>query len=109
MTDKAVRDRLSRINAAVTGVDIDPFYGAPELLIVLANRKVPTYIYEGSIVLGNMMKAAVDLGVSCRWIHQAKEELEGREGTMILEGLGISGDCEGIGLLILGYAVNPAT
>ena len=107
VTDKAMRDRLSKMNAAVLGADMDPFYGAPELLIVLADRSVPTYLYDGSLVMGNLMNAAADLGVASCWIHRAKEEFESEEGKAILKDLGIEGDYEGIGHLILGYAAQP--
>ena len=65
--DPEVRAKLTRLNAAVLGMDIDPFYGAPELVVVLANKAMPTYIYDGSLVLGNMMNAAADLGVASCW------------------------------------------
>ena len=107
VTDKALRDKLSKMNAAIMGVNIDPFYGAPELLIVLANKEMPTYIYDGRLVMGNMMNAAADLGVASCWIHRAKEEFESEEGKAILKDLGIEGDYEGIGHLILGYAAKP--
>jgi len=106
--DQAVRDQLTKLNAAAMGMDIDPFYGAPELLVVLANKAVPTYIYDGSLVMGNMMNAAADLGVASCWVHRAKEEFESEEGKAILKQLGIEGDYEGIGNLILGYAAKPA-
>ena len=105
---KEVRDRLSKMNAKIMGMDIDPFYGAPELLIVLANKEIPTYIYDGSLVMGNMMNAAADLGVASCWVHRAKEEFESEEGKAILKELGIEGDYEGIGHLILGYEAKPA-
>lgn len=108
VTDKALRDKLSKMNAAIMGVNIDPFYGAPELLVVLANKEMPTYIYDGSLVMGNMMNAAADLGVASCWIHRAKEEFESEEGKAILKDLGIEGDYEGIGHLIIGYAAKPA-
>ena len=106
--DQAVRDQLMKLNAAAMGMDIDPFYGAPELLVVLANKAIPTYVYDGSLVMGNMMNAAADLGVASCWIHRAKEEFESEEGKAILKQLGIEGDYEGIGNLILGYAAKPA-
>ncbi len=108
VTDRALRDRLSRMNAEVMGVAFDPFYGAPELLIVLADRTVPTYLYDGSLVMGNMMNAAADLGVANCWIHRAREEFDSDEGKAILKALGIEGDYEGIGHLILGYPASPA-
>lgn len=108
VTDRAFRDKLSKMNAAIMGSDRDPFYGAPELLIVLANKAVRTYVYDGSLVMGNMMNAAADLGVASCWIHRAKEEFESEEGKAILKELGIEGEYEGIGHLILGYAAEPA-
>ena len=106
--DQETRDTLTKLNAAAMGMDIDPFYGAPELLVVLANKAMPTYIYDGSLVMGNMMNAAADLGVASCWVHRAKEEFESEEGKAILKKLGIEGEYEGIGNLILGYAAKPA-
>ena len=106
--DEEIRNKLEKINAAVMGMEIDPFYGAPDLLVVLANKDIPTYIYDGSLVIGNMMNAAADLGVASCWVHRAKEEFESEEGKEILKKLGIEGNYEGIGNLILGYAAKPA-
>ena len=106
--DQEIRNKLAKINAAAMGMEIDPFYGAPELLVVLANKDIPTYIYDGSLVMGNMMNAAADLGVASCWVHRAKEEFESEEGKEILKKLGIKGNYEGIGNLILGYAAKPA-
>ena len=103
VTDKAMRDMLSKMNAAVNGSDKDPFYGAPALLIVLADKNIPTYKYDGSLVMGNLMNAAHALGVSSCWIHRAKEEFDSEEGKAMLKSLGIEGDYEGIGHCILGY------
>ena len=106
--DQEVRDKLSKMNAEIMGVDFDPFYGAQDLLIVLANKDVPTYIYDGSLVMGNLMNAAADLGVSSCWIHRAKEEFESEYGKELLKKLGIEGNYEGIGHLVLGYAAKEA-
>ena len=97
----------AEINAAVLGADIDPFYGAPDVVVVLADKSMPTYVYDGSLVMGNMMNAAADLGVASCWVHRAKEEFESEEGKAILKKLGIEGEYEGIGNLILGYAAKP--
>ena len=109
VTDKTLRDKLSRLNAAVMGADSDPFYGAPVVLVVLANKDVPTYLYDGSLVMGNLMNAAHSEGVGSCWIHRAKEVFETREGKEILASLGITGEYEGIGNCILGYPAqeNP--
>ena len=94
------------MNADFLGVDTDPFYGAPVVLIVLADRSVPTYVYDGSLVMGNLMLAAHSLGIGSCWIHRAKEEFDSPEGRAILTDLGIDGDYEGIGHCILGYPMG---
>ena len=110
--DPEVKETLTRMNAEIIGAKIDPFYGAPELVVVLANKQRPTYIYDGTLVLGNMMNAAADLGIGSCWIHRAKEEFETEYGKSLLKRLGIEGDYEGIGHLVLGYPakepVQPA-
>lgn len=104
ITDKALRDELSRMNAAGMGRDSDPFYGAPAVLVVLASKDIPTYIYDGSLAMGNMMLEAHELGLGSCWIHRAKEEFSSAEGRALLEKLGVKGNYEGIGHLIVGYA-----
>ena len=106
VTDPKTRDQLSRMNAAVMGASMDPFYGAPVVIVVLANRDVPTYLYDGSLVMGNLMNAAHSLGIASCWIHRAKEEFDIAEGKAILKKLGIEGNYEGIGHCILGYAAD---
>ena len=108
VTDRAMRDRLSRMNAAVMGANNDPFYGAPVVIVVLADRAVGTCVYDGSLVMGNLMNAAHALGVASCWIHRAKEEFDSEEGREILRSLGIEGDSEGIGHCILGYAAQES-
>ena len=107
VTDKALRDKLSAMNARIMGVDFDPFYGAPVVLVVLADRSFPTYIYDGSLVIGNLMLAAHSEGIGSCWIHRAKEEFDSEEGKAILKDLGIDGDYEGIGHCVLGYTDGP--
>lgn len=105
VTDKALRDRLMRMNAAIMGTpEKDPFYGAPCVLVVLADRNIPTAVYDGSLVLGNMMLAAHAEGLGSCWIHRAREEFDSDEGKAILHDLGVEGNYEGIGHLIVGYA-----
>ena len=110
VTNREMRDRLAAMNAKILGQGegFDPFYGAPVVLIVLADRAIPTYQYDGSLVMGNLMLAAADLGIGSCWIHRAKEEFESDEGREILKSLGIEGDYEGIGHCVLGYEATPA-
>ena len=104
----AVVEQLRKMNAAVLGTpEADPFYGAPAVLVVLADKSVPTYLYDGSLVMGNMMLAATDLNLGNCWIHRAKETFEREDGQAILDKLGIKGDYEGIGNLVVGYPASP--
>lgn len=108
VTNKEMRDMISKENAKIMGTDSDPFYGAPVILIVLANKESRTYQYDGSLVMGNLLNAAESLGLGGIWIHRAKEEFESDFGKKILADLGIEGDYEGIGHCALGYAAEPA-
>lgn len=108
VTNKELRDKLSAMNAKIMGVNSDPFYGAPVVLIVLADKSRPTYVYDGSLVMGNLMLEAEAQGIGSCWIHRAKEEFESEEGKELLKSLGIEGDYEGIGHCVLGYADGPA-
>lgn len=106
VTNKEVRDRLSELNARVAGFDNDPFYGAPVVLVVLADRNCPTYLYDGALVMGNLLNAAHAVGLGSCWIHRAKEVFESEEGKALLHEWGIEGDYEGIGNCILGYTAG---
>ena len=112
VTDKELRNKLSAVNNEIMGgpEGNDPFYGAPAILIVLANKEVPTAPYDGSLVMGNLMLAAHSLGLGSIWIHRAKEEFEMPEYQKLLKDLGIEGEWEGIGHCAVGYidGENPA-
>ena len=106
--NKEVRNKLSKLNASIlwsndANEKSDPFYGAPTILIVLADKNIKTYIEDGSLVLGNLMNAAHSLGIGSCWIHRAKEEFETIEGKKLLDEWGISENYVGIGHCILGY------
>ena len=103
VTDQAVRDKLSAANAAVMGTDSDPFYGAPVVLVVLADKAISNHVYDGSLVMGNLMLAAHAEGLGSCWINRAKQEFEMPEWKAFLRNLGITGDYEGIGHCIIGY------
>ncbi len=108
ITNKEVRDRLSQLNAKVMGREADPFYGAPVVLVVLADKQYPTYLYDGALVMGNLLNAAHAVGLGSCWIHRAKEVFDSPEGKALLKEWGIEGDYEGIGNCILGYSAQEA-
>ena len=105
VTKKELRDQFAEENRKIMGAPegVDPFYGAPVILVVLANKAIPTHVYDGSLVMGNLMNAAESLGVANIWIHRAKEEFESDFGKNIFADLGIEGEYEGIGHCALGY------
>ena len=102
--NKELIDRLEVLNARVMGDESKkPFYGAKDLILVLVDKSVPSYLYDGALIMGNLMNAASSLGISSCWIHRAKEVFDSPEGKEILSSLGIEGEWEGIGHCILGY------
>ena len=105
VTNNKIREMLSESNRLIGGwkKGVDPFHGAPVILIVLGDKDHPTYLYDGSLVLGNMMLAAHSLGLGSVWVHRAKEEFWLPEYKVILEKLGIDGNWEGIGHCAVGY------
>ena len=101
--DKDTIAKLSEMNAAILGTGVDPFYGAPTVIVVLADKSRPTYLYDGSCVMDNLLNAAHAVGLGACWIHRAKEEFESDTGKALLKQWGITGDYEGIGHCVLGY------
>ena len=106
VTNKELRDKIAKMNQEIGGwkEGFDPFYGAPAILLVLANKERSTCVYDGSLVMGNMMLAAHTLGLGSIWIHRAKEEFEMPEYKQLLKKLGIEGEWEGIAHCAVGYA-----
>lgn len=110
ITDRTLRDRLMEMNRLIGGwkEGFDPFYGAPAVLLVLADKASPNHVYDGSLTMGNMMLAAHTLGLGSCWINRAREEFDSEEGKAILRELGIEGDWEGIGHCVVGYIDGEA-
>ena len=101
--DKETRDKLSKANAAIMGVETDPFYGAPCVIVVLADPAFPTWIDDGSLVMGNLLNAAHALGLGSCWINRAREYYDTAEGKELLKKWGVPESYRGIGNVILGY------
>mgnify|MGYP003297713000 CR=1 FL=1 len=94
---------MSRLNASAMGVDTDPFYGAPTVVVVFADTEVYTHVEDGSLVLGNMLNAAHAIGVGSCWIHRAREVFESPYGIALKKKLGIDDKYVAVGNCILGY------
>ena len=101
---------LREWNRVIGGWDegVDPFYGAPALLLVLADRASPNHVYDGALAMGNMMLAAHALGLGSCWINRARQAFDTDEGKALLASLGVEGDLEGIGHCIVGFPDGPA-
>ena len=110
VTNKALRDKLAEENRRIAGAPegSDPFYGAPAVLVVLGRKDWPTHVYDGSLVMGNLLLAAHALGLGSIWIHRAKEEFEEPEYQQLLKDLGVDGEWEGIGHCAVGYLNGEA-
>ena len=110
VTNKELRNKISKANCEIGGWQegFDPFYGAPVILIVLAQKDWANRVYDGSLVMGNMMLAAHSLGLGSIWIHRAKEEFEQEEWKNLLKDIGVEGEWEGIGHCAVGYIDGDA-
>ena len=103
-------DEVAAVNAlnAKFTPNANPYYGAPTILVVLADANAKCAVQDGSLVMGNLMLAAASLGLGSCWINRAKEEFESDEGKALLRQWGIEGDWVGVGHCILGYpAADP--
>jgi len=105
VTDKAWRDRLSELNRQVGGFKegFDPFYGAPVVLVVLADKTIANHVYDGSCTMDYLLLAAHAEGLGSCWIHRAKEVMETEDGQALIRELGIEGEWEGVGNCVIGY------
>lgn len=102
--DKETIEQLRVMNAAIMGnPDLDPFYGAPTVCVILGDTENRTWQEDGSLVLGNMMLAASTLGVGSCWIHRAQQEFDSPEGKALLAKWGVPDTYRGVGHCILGY------
>ena len=102
--DKETRDLLSRLNAAVMGSPNDPFYGAPCVIVVLADPDIyGGWVEDGALALGNMCNAAHALGLGSCWIHRAKQVFDSPEGKELLKAWDLPEALRGVGNCILGY------
>ena len=101
--DKETLKKLSAMNASVLGKDIDPYYGAPTVILVFADKTKVTPVEDASLAIGNMLNAAASLGIGSCWVHRTKQMFETTEGKDFLRKWGVSGDHIGVGSCILGY------
>ena len=61
--NKALRDELSKMNAEILGTTADPFYNAPVIILVLADKSPGTYLNDRSLLMDNMINAVKAVGL----------------------------------------------
>ena len=94
---------ISSMNQAIAGADSDPYYGAPTVILVLADRTTTTPVEDASLALGNMLNAARSLDLGSCWVHRTRQMFESDEGKALLKKWGVEGDYIGVGSCTLGY------
>ena len=107
--DRQTRDLLAQLNTQIRGVPSDTFYGAPCVIVVLADPEHGTWVEDGSLVMGNLLNAATALGVDSCWIHRARETFDLPEGKALLRAWGLPEHLRGVGNCILGYSDKEPT
>ncbi len=105
--DQPTIEKLAKMNAAILGADTNPYYGAPTILLVLADSGVSTWVEDGSCVMANLMNAAHAVGLGSCWVHREREMFDSAEGKALLKQWGVAGGYAGVGACILGYADGP--
>ena len=108
ITSKKYREEISRLNAQVLGRDTDPYYGAPVVVLVLAEGSASTFVEDGSCVLENMMLAAHALGLGTVWVHREREIFDSETGKALLREWNLPETLRGVGAIALGYPAGPA-
>lgn len=103
--DRETISYLSQMNAEILGAPgTDPFYGAPTVIVVLADGENANWVQDGSLVMGNLMTAAASLGLGSCWINRARELFDRPEGKALLQKWGLPATLRGVGHCVLGYA-----
>ncbi len=103
VTSEKYRKEIAELNAGVMGKDTDPYYGAPVIVLVLADGAASTFIEDGSCVLENMMLAAASLGLGSVWVHREREIFDSEKGKALLHEWGLPETLRGVGSIALGY------
>ena len=108
ITDPKYRQEIARLNAEVMGNNTDPYYGAPVVILVLADGSANTFVEDGSCVLENMMLAAHALGLGTVWVHREREIFDSESGKALLREWKLPETLRGVGAIALGYPAKEA-
>lgn len=103
VTSDKYRKEIAKLNADVMGSTNDPYYGAPVIVLVLADGTASTFVEDGSCVLENMMLAAASLGLGSVWVHREREIFDSETGKALLREWGLPETLRGVGSIALGY------
>ena len=103
VTSEKYRKEIAKLNAEIMGSNSDPYYGAPVVILVLADGTASTFVEDGSCVIENMMLAAASLGLGSVWVHREREIFDSEKGKKLLCEWGLSETLRGVGGIALGY------
>ncbi len=100
--------QVKAMNARVMGkTGVDPYYGAPTVILVFATAASITPVQDGSAVTTNIVNAAYAAGLGSCWINRPKQMFESEEGKELLKKWGIEEELTGVASVALGYADGP--
>lgn len=105
--DPGAISQINAMSAAVIGQDIQPYYGAPTIILIFASEQAMSPdigILDAAAACTNMLNAAHAVGLGSCWIHRCKEIFESAEGKALLTQWGLPDTLQGVASIALGYS-----
>lgn len=104
--NKEIMQKLIELGKKATNNEKSPFYGAPTLILVFAEKDNIAPINDASLALENMFLAATSLNLASCWIHCVNAIFRTDEGKMLQLEMGVGDEYMIVGSCILGYTDN---
>lgn len=90
------------------GIDTNPFYNAPTIILVSAKADNIAPIADGSLAMQNMMLAAHSLGLGTCWINCINGIFTTEIGKNFFAEVGVPEGYITVGSLAIGYPIDGA-
>lgn len=95
--------QLREIGTSIFPKHIDPFYGAPHIILVLVKKDSFCPIQDGSVIMENMMLACRSLNIGSCWINCLSDILKNEKATNIKKQIDEHDEYIGVAAMAFGY------